>query len=133
MSAEDTVQSANTIKILHIENEPCLVSALSRVLRKALGSVEMASASTGEEAKKLMKSHEWSVIISDWELDGAETGGDIYRTVQESFPYLCERYIFLSSNQNARLLATGVGVPYIDKPFTNTAVIKAVQDILHRV
>jgi DNA-binding NtrC family response regulator len=131
MGTEGPVQTDNTIHILHIEDDKDLAVAMSRILRRSLGpEVSVKLVSSGEECRAVIGDRSWSVIISDWDILGHETGGDLYNMVRDSYPSLCARYIFVSGNPEAGLLATAVGAVHFPKPFEPDRLVKAVTNIL---
>lgn len=123
--------STNKIYILHIEDENAVAKAVARLLRKEFGNmVEISQADSWASLRFVVNEYPWSVIISDWDIAGMESGGDIYNIMQAHFPHLAKKYIFLSGNDKAEFLATAVGVPYLEKPTAGENIIAAVQQVL---
>ena len=116
--------------ILVIDDEPSIVRALVRLLRRD-GAV-VATAGNGREALAQLHAHPYDLILCDLrmpELDGRA----FYARLQQRAPALCQRVIFLTGVSdeapNQAFLAQ-CGQPWLRKPYPIAALRSAMQQLL---
>lgn len=121
--------SDNQLHILHIEDDEFVQMAITRVLSR-LYNATVTTVSTGEEAIAAMASKPWAVVISDWNIKGGMTGGDVYEVAKTQHPKLAEKYIFLSDSEPAEALSAKQGLLYLEKPVYTNVLRDAVDTVL---
>jgi len=103
--------------ILLIEDDPVVVRATTRWLRKVFVDALVAHALDAREAISLVTANPgaWRLIVSDYDLGrGKETGADVLAFLRASAPDLVPHFFFFTGSPEAGEL----GVPVIDKPST---------------
>ena len=116
--------------ILVIDDEPSIVRALVRLLRRD-GAV-VATAGNGREALAQLHAHPYDLILCDLrmpELDGRA----FYARLQQRAPALCQRVIFLTGVSDAapnQAFLAQCGQPWLRKPYPIAALRSAMQQIL---
>lgn len=118
---------ASPAKILVIDDEPEMLWVLEVVLRSK--NFEVSTASTGAEALDLTVQKEFEIVFLDAKLPDME-GLDIARLIKISNPMtkliMISGYYYEHDDKIQDALKTGLIVHFIPKPFSNTAVIKAI-------
>lgn len=123
------------IHILHIEDEKLIATTIERILRRTFKAV-VTTAVSGPEALAAIEQNpnKWAAILSDWNIKGKMSGGDVFRQVADSYPDLAKRYVFMSDDQEAERLAAASGVSFIEKPARAaticTALLPMIKDAL---
>ena len=116
--------------ILVIDDEPSIVRALVRLLRRD-GAV-VATAGNGREALAQLHAHPYDLILCDLrmpELDGRA----FYARLQQRAPALCQRVIFLtgvSDEAPNKAFLAQCGQPWLRKPYPIAALRSAMQQLL---
>jgi DNA-binding NtrC family response regulator len=107
---------------------------MQRLLRRAFKTVEVTSVKSGEEVLQTLATNErkWDIVISDWNIDGRMTGGDIYNLIQVEYPNVAGSYMFMSDSRFAELLCTGAGLEFVEKPSSPTRILEAVRNTLSK-
>ncbi len=116
----------SSIHILHIEDDMSVATTVSRLLRKKLDAV-VVSVASGEEAMSSMTLQNWNLIISDWNIKGKATGGDVFDWVREQFPELSKKYVFMSDDQQAAEYSAQYGLEFVEKPASVDRILQAVR------
>jgi CheY-like chemotaxis protein len=102
--------------ILIIDDEPSIVRGLARLLQRDGYSV--ATAGNGRQALAQLQAQRFAMILSDLrmpELDGPA----FYARLQQQYPALCQRVIFLTGDVDAadtRRFLAQCGQPWLAKP-----------------
>jgi CheY-like chemotaxis protein len=117
--------------ILVVDDEPGIVSALAFLLQRSGYTVDTAD--NGRVALQQLQARLYDhLILCDLrmpELDGPR----FYRALEESYPHLRRRVIFLTGDTlspEARAFLDTVGVPCLSKPFGAVEVRQVVQQAL---
>jgi len=101
----------SSTKILVIEDEPAIARAHGRVLSRLLDGCEITTVNSAALAiAELSSGTSFALILSDFDLIGAGTGGDVLLWVRAQAP--ATPFLFCSGNEAIEML----GVPYIAKP-----------------
>jgi len=124
--------AANREIILLVEDEPAVQLLERRVLE--MGGYEVLVASSGEEALKLLDHHNGRVdlLVTDVVMPGM-TGRELAEAVAQRRPGL--RNLFLSGYTPDEVLRQGVRAEeaqFLQKPFTPSALLTKVRDVLIR-
>lgn len=117
-------QSVNTIYILHIEDDVGIQASTKRMLERVFNAV-VVTAGSGEEALAVVGTQSWDAVMSDWNLGGPTTGGDVYNLVQVEYPHIAPRYVFMSDSEAAATLCAAEGLPYVEKPAGQSEICRA--------
>jgi DNA-binding response OmpR family regulator len=121
-----------SVKILVIDDEPSIVRALARLLRRSGYTVDTAG--NGRQALAQLQAQPYDVIVTDLrmpELDGRA----FYTRLQQQYPALCQRVIFLTGESSAaesRAFLTQCGQPWLTKPYAIAALRRTIQQVLQR-
>jgi CheY-like chemotaxis protein len=105
------------MRVLVIEDNANLRKAMIGVLRRAFPGVDVLAAESADEAIGLLQESAcegppFDLVLSDYNLLGWRTGGDVLDWIQAHLSYLEKRFVFLSSDDAIQLR----GVPFFDKP-----------------
>lgn len=105
------------MRVLVIEDSAPLRRAIIGILRRTFPGVDTLAAETADDAIALLeqsacKGPAFDLVISDYNLLGWRTGGDVLDWIQAHLSYLERRFVFLSSDPAIQLR----GVPFFDKP-----------------
>jgi DNA-binding response OmpR family regulator len=104
------------MKILVIEDEPNLRRTIMRMLRRMFGEVDMHGVDNADEAinqlRDAMLDKPFDLVLSDFNLVGPRTGGDVLEWIHTHASYLVDRFVFLTSDDRARQLHPR----YLEKP-----------------
>ena len=121
-----------SVRILVIDDEPSIVRALARLLRRSGYTVDTAG--NGRQALAQLQAQPYEVIVTDLrmpELDGRA----FYTRLQQQYPALCQRVIFLTGESSAaesRAFLTQCGQPWLAKPYAIAALRRTIQQVLQR-
>jgi CheY-like chemotaxis protein len=115
------------MNILVIDDEPDMLWVLEGVLRSKRFNV--LTASTGSEAVELATRTEFEIVFLDAKLPDME-GFEIARLIKRSNPItkliMISGYYYEHDDKIQDALKEGLIVHFIPKPFSNDAVLKAV-------
>ena len=113
--------------ILVIDDEPDMLWVLESVLRSK--NFEVFTASTGAEALDLAVQTAFEIVFLDAKLPDME-GFEIARLIKLSNPttklIMISGYYYEHDDKIPEALKSGLIVHFIPKPFSNTAVLKAI-------
>jgi CheY-like chemotaxis protein len=115
--------------VLVVDDEPLLAQVLARWLSQH----RVSTAGGVREALTLLRSGQsFDVIVCDLQMEGL-TGMDLYRHLMGEYPALARRTVFMTggatSAQAREFLAT-TRWPVLEKPFTHSALERAVGEVL---
>jgi hypothetical protein len=100
------------LEILIVEQDPDEQTATIRLLKKAFGtSPRFITADNVGAAIADMEVHEFILVVSEVELLGERTGIDLFRQVQQQYPHMVDRFVFLTQDDRA----LGTGARHIEK------------------
>ena len=113
-----------------VDDEPSMVSALARLLRRDGHTVETAA--NGRLALAMLQERAYDLILSDLRMPELD-GPGLYRALEVHYPHLCQRFILLTGDTLSLEVLAFVaesGVPRLTKPFTAAAVRSTIQQAL---
>ena len=103
-------------RILFLDDEPAICSAISRLL--AFHSIRVDTVSTGLEARRAIGAG-YDALVLDFRIGATESGDEIYRALCAMAPRMTNRTIFvtgdISESVHERIEATGCAM--LVKPF----------------
>jgi len=117
-------------RILVVDDEPHILTLLSRILTRAGCDVETVS--NGDAAAGKLAEQHWDLIISDVKMPGMD-GRRLYAHVLATQPDLAERIIFTTgdtASPSTLSFLAELGRPYLKKPFLTTTVRQIVGQAL---
>src|SRR5262245_36943778 len=123
---------ATAAKILVIDDEPSVVTALARLLQRDGYMVETAR--NGRYALVALQGQRYDVILCDLrmpELDGRA----LYAHLRYRAPTLCRGVIFLTGDSHAadhQVFLAQSGRPWLDKPYAIAQLRRLIQQVLER-
>jgi DNA-binding NarL/FixJ family response regulator len=96
------------MKTLVIEDEPSIRRALLSFLRRMFPEAELHAVDSAdgaiEQLRNALLDKPFDLIISDFNLVGPRTGGDVLEWIHIHATYLVDRFVFLTSDDRARRL-----------------------------
>jgi len=120
------------MKALIVEDDASIRRAIIRTLRRMFDGIHICAAESADEAidylREAVLDRPFDLIISDWDLLGGQTGGDVLEWIREHASQLEPRFMFLSGNeaiQNQR-------VRFIEKPCDTATLKAAIEATLHQ-
>ncbi|HEY6099603.1 MAG TPA: ATP-binding protein [Anaeromyxobacter sp.] len=129
-SPEEPKPSARRGRVLVIDDEPGIGTAIQRVLRR---DHDVVAATSGREALSVIKSaSDFDAVLCDVMMPEL-TGMEIYRVLRAELPELAERVVFMSGGAftpEARAFLSEVPNRSIAKPFDPTALRAVVARIV---
>jgi CheY-like chemotaxis protein len=133
LDRDDALPLIPSLAILLVDDEPLLANALARLLCRDGHTVETAA--NGRLALTRLQERSYDLILSDLRMPELD-GPGLYRAVEQHYPHLCQRFIFLTGDT----LSPGVlaffaesSMPWLTKPFTAAAVRRAIAQVLGAV
>lgn len=120
----DVNQESSPVYILHIEDNVPVQILTRRMLQRVFQAV-VVTVTSGKEAMDAMGTRSWAAVVSDWNVEGSETGGDVYHRVLVEYPAVAPRYIFMSDSKLAAELCEREGLPYVQKPAGQPEICRA--------
>ena len=116
-------------RVLVIDDEPCLLSSMGRLLRQH----EVVKAASGGEARRILEEdRRFDVILCDMMMPGI-TGMDLYQWLHELDEDLAARVVFTTGgpdNANLEQFLDSVPNPRLFKPFETSALLEIVQKLI---
>jgi CheY-like chemotaxis protein len=105
------------MRALVVEDDANVRRATISIVRRTFPGVDIIAAESADEAIGLLeesacKGPPFDLIVSDYNLLGTRTGGDVLDWIQAHLSYLEKRFVFLASDDAIRLR----GVPFFEKP-----------------
>lgn len=100
----DMSEHPSMTTILLIEDNPGLQRMNLRMLRRLFPAHRIAAASTAEQAITALRQGGVALVVSDFDLEGYATGGDVLAWVRAHQPELVERFVFWSGNETTSKL-----------------------------
>ncbi len=119
-------------RILVVDDEPGITSALAYLLRRSGYAVEMAA--NGRIALAKLQEQTYELILCDLRMPELD-GPGFYEALQQHYPQLRQRIIFLTGDTlspEARAFLDKVDVPRLAKPFRALDVRRLVRQVLQK-
>jgi CheY-like chemotaxis protein len=88
-------------EILLIEDDPRLQRSTSRWIKKLYPTARLLVADNAPAAIGNLQTHDVTLIVSDFDLIGPQTGGDVFAWVRAQQPHLVDRFVFFTGNSQA--------------------------------
>jgi DNA-binding NtrC family response regulator len=123
--------SSSRLPILVIEDEPSVMAFVRAALERSGYSV--VPAETGAHALILLRSHNFSGVISDMRTPGGVDGADVWQWIGQHRPELLSKVIFITGdivNEETAAALRRTGAPYVEKPFRVQQLIVVVEKFL---
>jgi two-component system NtrC family sensor kinase len=133
-SSPDTPAAVTRIArtILVVDDEPGIANALAHLLRRDGHTVDTAA--NGQLALAKLHTQAYDLLLCDLRMPELD-GPGLYQVLQQQYPYLLQRVIFLTGdtlNEEARTFLEQTEVPRLNKPFRAAEVRQLVQHVLQK-
>ena len=118
------------VRILVIDDEPSIVRGLAQLLRRDGYQVETAD--NGRHALAHLQAQPYHVILSDLQMPDLD-GRAFYTLVQQQYPALRQRLIFLTGNgdePDSQGFLAQCGQPWLRKPCPIAVLRRTIQQVL---
>jgi signal transduction histidine kinase/CheY-like chemotaxis protein len=122
-----TVQPSSRYHILVVDDEAAVAELIARLLREQRCIVDVCH--DGTQALDLLSRVAYDLIICDVRMPGM-SGDELFVELKQRAPHLARRVLFVSgdtASRSTRDFFERSGVGYIEKPFTASELIDAVQ------
>jgi len=122
----------STPAILVVDDELIVTHTVATMLR--LSHYEVGRANDGIIALKRLRERAYHLILSDIKMPGLD-GIGLYRVVQEHYPHLGQRFIFMTGatlESEPIALLEQFGTPCISKPFVLEELLALIRQVLTR-
>lgn len=109
---------ARRLPVLVIEDEPSVMAFVRSALEREGYSV--VPARSGREALEMLKTTDFSGIISDMRTPGGVSGSEVREWVLGNRATLANKILFTTgdtANEETAAILKSSGVPYLEKPF----------------
>ena len=115
-------------RILVVEDEPDTQEMLATLLK--LDGHRVETADSGQEALNLLAGRSYDVILSNIRMPGMD-GSELYRRIEQRWPHLAPRVVFVTAEGSTGLQAQygGAPVPLLAKPYT----VERLRQVIARV
>ena len=116
--------------ILVIDDEPSVLRALTRLLRR--DGYAVSTASNGRHALTQLQARPYDVIVCDLHMPDLD-GPAFYAILTRQYPALRQRIIFLTGDtggEASRTFLTQCGRPWLPKPCPIATIRRAIQHVL---
>lgn len=115
--------------ILIIEDDRSILHAYERMFRHH-GNHHIETARSGEDAiEALQKNPLFDVVLSDYNIDGMVNGGDVFHWAKKHLPKLAMKFIFLSTDDEARKICENHQLIYLGKPARPSDIVAAINQV----
>ncbi|MFA7296203.1 MAG: ATP-binding protein [Dehalococcoidia bacterium] len=117
-------------RVLVVEDEAAVRSLISTVL--GTSGYAVRAAESGDEAVRALEESTYDLVISDLRMPGLD-GEGLYEQVQERWPHLQRRLLFISGDIEADRFAARLrehDVRYLEKPFSAARLLATVREVL---
>jgi CheY-like chemotaxis protein len=118
------------LQVLVVDDDPGILSALTRLLQRDGHTVETAT--NGQEALALLQEGFYDLILCDLLMPTLD-GQTLYGLLQQQLPALCQRMVFLTGDTlspDSMLFVEQCGQPWIPKPCSISEVRTAMAQVL---
>ncbi len=114
-------------KILFVDDEKNILSALRRLLFPMRGEWDIQFATSGFEALDILAQDSFDVIVSDLRMPGMD-GDQLLQTVQEKYPQIVRIVLSGQCDQETYIKSIGPTHQYLSKPVELETLITAVHN-----
>lgn len=114
------------IHVLYIEDDEVLARSILRFFRRYFPDAVVSRVDSCDAAVACLKSIQFDVVLSDFDLAAGGSGGDVLTWIEQSQPHLKPRFLFLSGDD----ACAERGVPWLEKPCSLAALAAAIADVL---
>jgi len=124
------MSSVNGQKILVVDDEPDLLTAVQKILQKE--GLSIITADNAKNALKLMEKHKISIVISDMVMPDMD-GVALLRTVKKNYPDI--EFILLTAFGSVEKAVEAMrygAYDFIAKPFKRVTLLKVIQKALEK-
>jgi CheY-like chemotaxis protein len=118
-------------KILIVEDEPAVATALNEMFRIGLGC-EVDLAVNGLGAFERLSRQSYALVLSDVRMPEM-SGTELYLWLCEAQPGMAKRFVFVTAHAEDRHFETKLiewGVPILAKPFTLSELLAVCEPVL---
>lgn len=120
----------NTKKVLLVDDEPNILTALEFILKQQ--GLKVDKAMNGERALHMMEIFRPNIVVLDVMMPGMD-GFEVAKTIRSNPNYEDVRIIFLTAKGTIEDKMTGYangGEIYLTKPFENEEVIQIINEVV---
>jgi DNA-binding response OmpR family regulator len=128
MSVANAAETAKKPRILVIEDEPSVAAFMRTALERR--GYEVTPSPSAAEGLRLLATHEFRGVVSDFRTPGGINGADLHDWVRRHRPELASRIVFITGDTaSAETLALlqQDGTPCVEKPFRVHELLAAVE------
>ena len=115
-------------RILVVDDEDLVREACKAILSAAGFGIDTAG--NGIEALHKLADSAYALMVSDMEMPFLD-GIGLYLRVKEDYPYLKERFLFITGCSGTARELSGMGIMALAKPFSPHELLGSVRGILH--
>jgi signal transduction histidine kinase len=126
-----TPSHVSNVTILLVDDEPSILMALTRLLRRDGHTVDTAA--NGRQALMKLQERAYDLILSDLRMPELD-GPGLYRALETHYPQLCQRFILLtgdSLNPDTSAFGARHDMPQLFKPYTAVDLRRIIRQVLH--
>jgi HD-like signal output (HDOD) protein len=116
------------MKVLFVDDEPRVLSAIRRTLsQEAGGPWQISTAASGQEALALLEASPFDVIVSDARMPGMD-GATLLASVQDRWPSMTRIVLSGQTDQESAMRAIGSAHQFLSKPCSPKKLTQVVED-----
>ncbi len=116
------------LSILFVDDDKNLIEGLSRLLTVERSDIDFDTASSGENALKLLETRKYDVIVSDQKMSGM-TGLTLLSIARSRFPLMKRVVLSAQVNENIFHEAENLADKYISKPCEFELIISEIEKL----
>lgn len=117
-----------TLSILFVDDDKNLIDGLARLLTIERSDIDFDTASSGEDALKILETKKYDVIVSDQKMSGI-TGLTLLSIARDKFPEMKRVMLSAQVNENIFQEAEGLAHKYISKPSDFEVIITEIEGL----
>jgi DNA-binding NtrC family response regulator len=125
------IEESQVFQVLVVEDDLCLETIVSRVLKTINRPSKMFWSSTAEDAQQKMDERRFDLVICDFTLAGFENGLELWRFCQLKYPTLPFLMISGLPVQSFLEIAQHSPPTFLPKPFMAQELVTLIQQMLH--
>lgn len=115
---------SSTHRVLFVDDDPAMLSGLSRMLRPLRHELQSEFANSGASALERLAQEPFDVVVSDMRMPGMD-GAELLTQIQNSYPHIIRIVLSGQAEQSAALRAVPVAHQFLAKP-CDPAVVREV-------